>query len=473
MLEMCTFFRYCAIISGGNTYQTGIRMSLHNMNPQIRAQLAYPLYQHICPNTGLTSTPQELDSEGSPFGKTLPEMERLSTPNRRNINAEYVECRAVWADKFGGKYMSRTYKGIPTTDQKPYISMDPSGDGELRFWYLFTSDCAEHSYRVSQDLRSLGFETERIVEIDTLTGLEYAGQLLSIPDFKRRLVTDADPGIPFSRVELDHLVQGTQFVYVVRDLPTNIRVEDVFQVLCNSVNCYAVRRRDGLYDYMDGTYARNDLLAVLADGTAIERTLRDQLAEHPESDTLYVHNDKTPRLLENIFAYVNTCTSSSHRFDPKNTEDLVTYLAEWLPTRMGKFLGELHQLQLLHKYPHPGNYLASGHLVDLESVTGPAFGGFFPRYEDYLREIKHLFSIINRIFHPHGWVLRDRLGGDHHIRSYLDVLPGDLQIAPLQKRAIECAVTGYQSARDVFISVSHDDQYMEHRASGYTPTSAK
>lgn len=423
------------------------RIVHHSMNEEQRKYLAYPMYKPQEMNTGIKSQRDKApDSFGIPFnvdaGKSAVEMQ--SPINRRSFNFSQIEGKVVWGDQFGGNYMSKTIKGYPPVDKDPILS---NTEKPIRFDFLLPRSDAEHAQSVSGFLRKMGVRTERIVEINKITHINYKGAVISVDELKKRLFEDRGSEVLISSEEYKKTADGVEFVYVVRDLPINARFEDVFQALGLSINSYILKREDGRFDYMDGTFSEDELLNILSNGNADERDMAERIKNNPNEDVYYTNNLDIDTLIKQIFSYINNCDSQEFKFDYQDKSHIEEYLSQYLPRQMGKSLGQFHGLGLTHGYPHRANFLATGHLIDLDSVKGAEFGDPAPTATNFEDEYRQLRSSVESLYSPHKYILTDRLGKDHQLSGYLTRLLGVSKLSELQHKALKALHESYLRAK--------------------------
>jgi hypothetical protein len=87
--------------------------------------------------------------------------------------------------------------------------------------------------------------------------------------------------------------------------------------------------------------------------------------------------------MSRIFSYINMAEKQKakkhpaytpKKFDPSKDEDIEQYLTQYLPARIAKNFGKLHNLDLIHVFPHSGNISAAGGMYDLDSMRGEPLG---------------------------------------------------------------------------------------------------
>ena len=423
------------------------RIVHHSMFKEQREFLAYPMYKPQELNTGIKAQKDKSpDRFGVPFNiEAYKNDVAIQSPiNRRSYNVSKVEGKIIWGDRFGGKYMSRTIKGYPPIDKDPALS---NTQEPIRFDFLLPRPDAEHARVVSRFLRKKGVMTERIVEINKITDINYKGTVISVEELKKRLFEDRNSEILISPDEYKKIADEVEFVYVIRDLPVNARFEDVFQALARSINSYVLKRDDGKFDYMDGTFSEDELLDILSIGNADEKDLAEQLKKNPNGDVYYTNNLGIDILTEQIFKYINNCDPQVARFDYQDKDHIEKYLSQYLPRQMGKSLGQFHGLGLSHGFPHRGNFLATGHLIDLDSVRGAEFGDPTPTVTNFEDEYRHLKSSFEGLLSPYKYILSDRLGKDHNLSGYLTRIFGASKLSELQHIALKTLNESYLRAK--------------------------
>lgn len=107
-------------------------------------------------------------------------------------------------------------------------------------------------------------------------------------------------------------------------------------------------------------------------------TVRGMSCPERLEDLKHTHYPNWHRKISAVFGRVNlietTRGSQNPRLDPNKEDDINFYLEEYLPKRIGRNLGLMHQAGLVHHYLSPHNINAMGGIVDLDSVTGKPLG---------------------------------------------------------------------------------------------------
>jgi len=172
---------------------------------------------------------------------------------------------------------------------------------------------------VSDFMRSHGLATERVLSVRPLEKVPYKGRQISIKQWKE--ITIQDPpkeALSFASKEMAdpqhgmfEFLERSQFCVIERDYPIAERIRDLGEIL---------------------------------------------------------NEKQAEEIFSKIFKFINFRDHTN--FDAQDKDDQKQYLVDYLPTKMGRYLGKLHFLGLTHGYPTRHNWLVSGDLVDLDSVKG-------------------------------------------------------------------------------------------------------
>lgn len=240
----------------------------------------------------------------------------------------------IWADEYGNPFSSLTIKGSSAIFPQAYLfDISPSG---FLIYGLQESDAIRRVLRVSKALRERKVETEIILGVFEPQQLPMNGEMVPLPEFKRRLIQqvwdensneEKDKITGFIKVprkdipKLSEALENMTFLFTLRGLPVSERLGDVCDVS-----------------------TKEELMAVL----------------------------------KNSFRFVNTKERMKQSHDPTYTpdffnvekdEDIQRYFEEYLPNQIGTNYGRAHNLGI-QKFTHSGNVTLTGGIPDLDSFRG-------------------------------------------------------------------------------------------------------
>ena len=257
-------------------------------------------------------------------------------------SGEVVEI--PWQDRFANPYTVLITKGN-NFSKAEVLRHDAAPSGFIPHG-LQEGDALLRVLRSSYLLRQAGIDTEWIVRIQEPKQLHYEGEFVPPPEYKRRIISDllartalAGAGVkqpdkgrdPLSEEEISEIakvLQGMDFFITLRAMATPYRITDIV--------------RPGYLNY-----------------TALKRVFEDYnaIARFREPDLASI---KLPLALN---------LPEVEDVQDRDT-DIEQYFSEVLPKLMALNLARLHNLGLMHDFPHLGNFTGLGGLVDLDSVKG-------------------------------------------------------------------------------------------------------
>ncbi len=263
-------------------------------------------------------------------------LRRITRYHLRSFEMRFGQnSRILWADEFGNVFTSLTLKGNNLEDPGCYKSS--TAPGGILVYGLQDSDAMIRVLRASQLLRSANVDTEAIVKIMEPEELPFDGQADTIGEFKKQMVkkvwdqdakeNELDPEKHFYRLtrqDIPHLSQvldGRTFFITARAMKVSERLKDFGQA------------RSKLEFYY--------LLANVFETINQTEKLQSQTPEH---------------------------------FDINNSNDVQRYFLRYLPQKIALNLARMHNLGLIHWFPHTGNITASGGFCDLDTVKGEPLG---------------------------------------------------------------------------------------------------
>lgn len=261
-------------------------------------------------------------------------LDKVSQHHGRDL--EVGDTRAIWGDEYGTIFGSLNIKGNVTDDLR--IQRDRYSSSGFRVHGLQEMGYRTRLEHASQLLRQNGVETEKIEEIIKPHELVIDGERLPMEDVKKRLVEELRTRIakneeregmlsaqkPLTEQDLpavEKYIQDAEFIFTVRSLQTTERMRDLEEV----------QSEEQFHQMMER------VLRFVNIREEIEAKREGREARH---------------------------------FDAQNSEDTRSYLAEYLPARLGQNLAKIHNLDLFHGFPTSQNSSMAGGYYDLDSIQG-------------------------------------------------------------------------------------------------------
>lgn len=317
---------------------------------------------------GLPFTP-ELFAHGMPAVVTegaaavLPpttiQLDRISGRHGRSYELGNAKApTAIWEDQYGNAYTSLSYKGNNFT--KPDIIHSLTAPSGFIPYGLQEDDALLRVIRSSRLLRENGIATEWIVGVTEPATMPYIDEPVTQHEYKKRWLEDILSARPIKEAgEIAQAIAPMTFFVTER---------------CMEIN-------DRPLDFLDDTTS-----------------------------------GQIQARLQKVFTVYNV----THRRDADfrelsadSNEDRRYYFTTLLPTLQGRNLARLHNAQLVHKFPVPGNTTALGGVIDLDSIHGEPLGfGDRPiTFQDMRHDIEMAFEgghtsymeILRHIATTTGW----------------------------------------------------------------------
>jgi hypothetical protein len=255
--------------------------------------------------------------------------------------------KIIWSDEFGNIYTTMNVKG--NNLENPHVVADPNNALNYSVFGLQTSVGILRQIKASKLMRSAEIETEAISHVIEPLMLPYKGELVSIEEFKKKLVDGAVEGIV---PKLQTLTKG-----------------DVAKTLAN---------------------------------VAFFETVRSVAVNERIWDFVNMPEREREIALQNVFFYANLYEKTKGKkdssytplsFDIENSESIEMYLNEYLPKKIGQNYAKLHGLGLVHTFANLSNVSFAGGIVDLDSIQGYPFNDDPYKWEN----ISDLGIFINEI----------------------------------------------------------------------------
>lgn len=310
------------------------------------------------PFLSLVSVNGNMDSDQGIFQDRLV---RISPIHGRSYEIRFGQAGNVyWSDEYGNVYSTLTTKGNNLNYPKVFKNdVSPSG---FLVYGLQDSDSMVRILRGSELLRSNNVETEIILKVIEPQQLPIGEQLVSVADFKRNLIHQ----VWEENVDKDSIDQQVELKKVTReDIPALSSVLDKMTFF------------------------------ITVRGHQVSERIQD--LTQPETKGEFVG------IMQRVFSYVNKIEEIKSRkdssytpdlFDAEKDEDIEKYLTEYLSYKLAVNFAKLHNLELVHFFPHSGNISAVGSIYDLDSIRGEILGiGDNPvTEEDIKRDINYLID---------------------------------------------------------------------------------
>lgn len=268
------------------------------------------------------------------------EQTKISHDHGRSSEVRFGQDGSIiWTDKYGNLFTSINAKGNCLV--KPFAfksDLCPSGYG---VYGLQDSSSLLRVMRASQLLRAENVDTEWILKVIEPQTLPYKGGILTLAEFKDRMVRDAAQKKPPKKER-----KNSDFHYIPQD-----EIVDLSDALDKETFLITIR------------------------GTRVAERMSDFLVPKTK--------DEFRRMARRVFQAVNLRQTIMHisdkdyepwYFDAEDEESIYQYFTLYLPGAIGVNYAKLHNLGLVHGYAHSGNILATGGICDLDSVRGESLG---------------------------------------------------------------------------------------------------
>lgn len=267
----------------------------------------------------------------------LPVLRRISDHHGRSY--EFIvgeESSILWADIHGNIFTAINTKGNNCEAVEVCRhEVTPSG---FTYYGLQDSDSMVRVLRGSEMLRVNGIETETIIKVIEPAQFPYNGELLSPADYKKKLV---------EAVWEKDAKNDEKSILIDLNLAT-----------------------------------RDDIpkLSVALDKTVFFITIRGVQVNERLADFAHAKGPaEKATMLRKAFRYVNLAEKQAARkdsdytpqfFSADNPQDIERYFRDYLPKKIAKNLAGIHNLDLVHYFPHSSNISLVGSFYDLDSLKG-------------------------------------------------------------------------------------------------------
>ncbi len=278
-----------------------------------------------------------------------PQLIQVSPDHHRSFEMRYGEEGFIfWADEYGNMYGTIRLKGGNVSNPDVHV-LDHAPSGFL-IMGLQDSDSILRTVRASNLMRANGIDTEAVIRITEPAQLQYEGELVSREEYKRRLIEKVwndDKRRPRKKK------RGWTWIPASGITPSRPATREDIPKLTKELNEMTF-------------YFTTSALQVS------ERLLDLGHATSPEN---------FEKMMGRVFTFVNARNKSQnrnghvyHEFDSKNPDDMARYFTSYLPEQIARNYSKLHNLGLVHTWPHLGNVSLAGGIYDVDSVAGKPLG---------------------------------------------------------------------------------------------------
>jgi hypothetical protein len=292
-----------------------------------------------------------------------------------------------WQDEYSNFYNSITKKGGNL--RKPGAKKSRVSPHGFVFCGVQDEAAMSRILRVSDLLRAAKVETEMFLDVIQPEQLPVNGKLVSIDEFKQHIVDvsitgkDVDPLCqgelltPADVPELVKVLEKTSFFITIRGMQITERIQD-----------------------LEACKTKEEFQGMV--GRAIE----------------FVNYTERQKVLIDP-------NYQGEFFDPTSEEDIKRYLTECLPKRIARNFAKMHELGLVHYFPHTGNISLVGSIYDLDSVRGEATNcGDKPvEWTDVAKEVHEIAAfrgVISKTIQTHlGADISGTEIGKNFLRAYI------------------------------------------------------
>lgn len=269
--------------------------------------------------------------------------------------------KVLHSDEFGNFFLTLSSKG--SNLESPYVVPSAVAPSKFLFFGLQDSDSMVRVLKASALLRSQGVDTELIERVIEPEMLPWKKGMIPLSEFKHKLVEqvwkenrgkkkDQAPRLAAEQIPaLAKVLENTTFFITIRSTQVGERLEDL-------------------------KYAstKEDFLTIVANAfTFINMTEAIKAKKDSSYEPKY--------------------------FDIESQDDIDVYFLDYLPKRTARNFARMHNLGLVHKYPHAGNISIVGSIYDLDSEYGEPLG-------DDKVKISEVFADINTLLEGNESVLR-------------------------------------------------------------------
>lgn len=269
-----------------------------------------------------------------------PELVQVSPTHKRAFEMRYSPAGYIfWADESGNMFGTLQIKGGNLTN--PDVRVEKRAPSGYIIWGIQDSDSILRTVRASRIMREHKIPTEAIVRLIEPTQLQYRDEVVTTDEFKKRLVQKVWDG--------NHR--------------KSTRNEDGWHAVTRAEVPKLSAELKGMTFYLS-TLGRQ----------VSERFLDLKFASSPEALQQVMSRVLTFWNARNKWSEKKQIESPMEVLDGNKPEDILKFFTTYLPAEVAKNYAALHNLGLVHTYPHLGNVSLVGSIYDVDSVYGEPLG---------------------------------------------------------------------------------------------------
>lgn len=328
---------------------------------EIRESEHFP-FAGFPPTVSVVSIPEE-QAPQEEFSDNLVDLVQTSRHHARSYELPLPRESAgqVWEDEFGIMFGSVNIKGNNLAD--PKVEKDQYLPQGFRVKGMLEADMVDRVTMVSQTLRSVGVDTEKIEAIIRPQELVAAGRRMTVQEFKEFLL---------KRVSED---KPTSLMASLFGEDRSIRAEEIGDV----------------ERYLDGL----NLLFVVRS---------QQMAERPRDLEAVLDEESFNEIIARTFGFINAREQIEAQRDgrepkvlsPDNPDDVEYYFTDYFPRRLARNIARMHNAGLTHGFLTAHNVSLTGSIYDLDSVYGEVLGDHIP--PAYTKDITTFIDEMGKMF---------------------------------------------------------------------------
>lgn len=287
---------------------------------------------------------------------------QISPLHGRSYEMRFGTTRGViWEDEFGNLFSALNTKG--NNLETPKALKHPAAPSGYIVYGMQDSDAMVRVLRGSLILRKNNIDTETIVRVVEPQELPIEDKLVSLDEFKAKLV---------NKIWNENAKKDSEDSITGRPQLARTEVTDLSLALDKMTFYLTVRGLQVSERMWDLPYAQSE--------------------------------EEFKEMMAGVFKFVNLSERTQHKksgselgvlqFDASKEEDIQHYFLEYLPVKIATNLAKIHNLGLVHHFPHAGNISAAGGFYDLDSLRGEALGLGDPKIEneEYEGELSYLLN---------------------------------------------------------------------------------
>lgn len=254
-----------------------------------------------------------------------PKHERVRvSPTHGRATALKGEAEPVIDPENGVAFSAVDFKGADMNHLK--VERTEFARGGFKVHGLFELDLLATLTSASRYLLKNGLPVEKVIRAWELEQVKAWGRTLSLQDWKTEYVNRMNPGE--QRDEVETYLKDTRFAVVQRGLQISERISDL--TLCKTRQGFE-KMTGRVFNFVNGVFDRTGQGVIPG-------------------------------------------TPASENFDIKSRTDVERYFCRWLPSQMGRYMGELRRHNFYMGFSHAQNFLAVGTRVDADSSESDEIG---------------------------------------------------------------------------------------------------